>query len=79
MVTDPGSWGNHNESPLMARSCQVEEGRACPLCPGSSDIDLFGDRQGIVDLDPKIPNRTLDLSMAKQKLDGTQIACSTVN
>jgi hypothetical protein len=35
---------------------------------------LLSDRQSIVDLDPEIANRAFDLYMAKQELNGTQIA-----
>jgi hypothetical protein len=34
---------------------------------------LLGDRQSVVDLDPKIANRAFYLCMAKQELNGTQI------
>ena len=54
-------------------------GRAGPLCPGSSDIDLFSNREGVVDLNPEIPNRALDLRMTEQELDSAQIACPAVN
>jgi len=50
----------------MARLCHEKRGRAGPLCPANSDIDLFGNREGVVDLDPEIPNRALDLCMAEQ-------------
>src|SRR6202012_5603074 len=32
-------------------------GRACPLCPGISDVNLFHYRQGVIDLDAEIPDR----------------------
>jgi hypothetical protein len=35
---------------------------------------LLGDRQSIVDLDPEIANRAFDLCVAKQELNGTQVA-----
>jgi len=34
-----------------------------PLCPGTSDVNLLGDSQGIVDLDPKVSHGTLDPAM----------------
>ena len=40
-------------------------GRACPLCPGISDIHLLGDRQGVVDLDPEITARALDFGVTE--------------
>jgi hypothetical protein len=30
-----------SECRLLARNCQSWSGRACPLCPGNSDINLF--------------------------------------
>jgi hypothetical protein len=42
-------------------------------------FDLFGNRESIVHLNPKISNRALDLPMDKQELDGAQVACSAVN
>jgi hypothetical protein len=49
-------------------------GRACPLCPGSSDVDLLRDGEGVVDLDPKVSDCAFDLRMAKQELNRAQIA-----
>ena len=43
-------------------------GRACPLCPGISDINLFRYRQRIIDLDAEIPDRAFDFGMTKQEL-----------
>ncbi len=42
--------------------------------PRTSDIDLFGDREGIIDLDAKIPCGTLNLAVTKQELHGAHIA-----
>ncbi len=36
--------------------------------PQFSDVDLLGNGKGVVDLDPKIANRALNLRMAQQKL-----------
>jgi hypothetical protein len=36
-------------------------GRACLLCPGISDINLFRYCQGVIDLDAEIPDRAFDL------------------
>jgi hypothetical protein len=38
-------------------------GRAWPLCPGTSDVNLFRYCDRIVDLNAKIAHRTLDLGM----------------
>ena len=41
-------------------------GRARPLCPDTSDVDLFGNCERVIDLDSEIANRALDFGMAKQ-------------
>ena len=38
-------------------------GRACPLCPRDSDINLFGNRERVVNLDAEIADRAFN-SMA---------------
>jgi hypothetical protein len=37
-------------------------GRACPLCPVRSDVDLFGNSERVIDLDAKIADRAFDLA-----------------
>jgi hypothetical protein len=54
-------------------------GRAGQLCPGSSDVDLPRYSESVVDLNAEITHGALDLSMAKQKLDGTHVAGSAIN
>jgi hypothetical protein len=49
------------ECPELAPSCHDETGRACPLCPGTSDLDLFRYGEGVVDLDTEIAHSALDL------------------
>lgn len=49
-------------------------GRAYPLCPGISDINLFRYCQGVIDLNAQIPDRAFDLGMPEQKLDGPEIS-----
>jgi hypothetical protein len=34
-----------------------------PLCPGSSDVNLLGNSQGVIDLYPKVSHGTLDPAM----------------
>src|SRR4029079_16179301 len=55
------------------------KGRACPLCPGISDINLFRYCQGVIDLDAEIPDRAFDLGMPEQELDSTEISCPPIN
>jgi hypothetical protein len=54
-------------------------GRACPLCPGISDVHLFRYRQGVIDLNAEIPDRAFDLGMPKQKLNGPEITCPSID
>ena len=49
-------------------------GRACPLCPGISDINLFRYCQGVIDLDAEIPDRAFDFGMTEQELNSPQVA-----
>ena len=63
----------------MALSCRCELGRACPLCPGISDINLFRYREGIIDLDAEVSDGAFDLGVAEQELHGPQVAGSTVD
>jgi len=54
-------------------------GRACPLCPESSDVNLFRYREPVVDLNSQISNSTLDFGMAEQELHGSQVTCAAVD
>jgi hypothetical protein len=63
----------------MAQSCRCVLGRACPLCPDISDVDLFRYREGIVDLNAEVSDGAFDFGVAKQKLHGPQVASSTVD
>ena len=49
---------------LLALSGPEVAGRACLLCPGISDINLLGYGECIVNLDPEIANRALNLRVA---------------
>jgi hypothetical protein len=40
-------------------------GRAGLLCPGNSDVDLFGYGQRIIYIDPEVPNRDFNFSVAE--------------
>ena len=41
-------------------------GQSILLCPGRSDINLFGYGEGIIDLNAEIPDGALNLGVAKQ-------------
>lgn len=75
------AWLNAVAESHHIRLRQGQEGRAEWLCSakGSSEIDLLGDRDGIVDLDPEIPNCAFDFRVAQQKLNGTQVPRPPVN
>jgi hypothetical protein len=54
--------------PLLARRRPNGPGRACLLCPGSSDVNLFRYGQGIVDLGCQGTGR---LSLPKSRFERT--------
>ena len=53
------------QRPLLAQVLRFSSGRACRLCPGSSDVDLFCYCKSIVNLDAKIAYCALDLGVAE--------------
>jgi hypothetical protein len=54
-------------------------GRACPLSPGISDVNLFRYRQGIVHFDAEVSDCAFDLGVAEQELHGSQVSCASVD
>src|ERR1700736_5506563 len=64
--------------PLLALQRRLGRGKASRLCPCSSDVDLFGDGESVIDLNAEVAHRTLNLLVAQQKLDRPQIASATV-
>jgi hypothetical protein len=63
---------------VLAHLCRSCSGRACPLCPGTSDINLFCYRERVVDLDTEIAYGALDFRVAEQELDGPKISRAPV-
>src|SRR5262245_61241975 len=57
----------------------AELGRACPLCPGLSDVNLFRNRKCIVHFDTEVSDCALDFSVTKQQLDGSEITGSPID
>jgi hypothetical protein len=53
---------------FVARFCRERTGRACLLCPGISDVDLFRYREGIIHLNAKVSDGAFDLGVAEQEL-----------
>ena len=52
---------------------------ALPLCPRTSEVDFFGNLDGIVNLDAEVPNGALHLLMSKQKLHGPEVSSATID
>ena len=67
------------EWPLLARRGPNGSGRARLLCPGSSDVNLFRNGEGIIDLDTEVPDSAFDLGVTEQELHGSQIAGTSVD
>src|SRR6516225_8215144 len=65
--------------PRLYHICRSCSGRACPLCPGTSDINLFCYRERVVDLDTEIAYGALDFRVAEQELDGPKISPAPVD
>lgn len=63
----------------MARSRLQERGRACPLCPVSSDVDLFCYRERIVDFNSQVPDGALDFGVPQKQLHGSQVAGAPID
>ena len=58
-----------DKSPLLARTSTQQVGRACPLCPGTSDVDFLRNLKGVIDLNAQVSHRALDLRVAEQQLN----------
>jgi hypothetical protein len=74
-------WGEASEMGcrLLAQTGCWRLGRACPLCPGISDINLFRYRQGIIYFDSQISDRAFDLGVTEQKLDSPEISRAPID
>ena len=44
-------------------------GRACLLCPGISDVDLFRYREGIINLNAEVSDGAFDFGVPEQELN----------
>ena len=55
------------------------DGQSVSALPGNSDINLFGNSERVINLDAKIADRALDLSVAEQELHGSQIPGAVVD
>ena len=57
-------------SSLLAQICRCWSGRACLLCPGISDVDLFRYCEGIIYLNAEVSDGAFNLGVAEQELHG---------
>jgi hypothetical protein len=48
------------------------------LRPGSSDVNLFRNGEGVIDLDTEVPDSAFDLGVTEQELHGSQITSTSV-
>ena len=55
-------------SRLLTLQRRLKRGNASRLCPGNSDVDLFGYGESVIDLNVEIPDGALDLGMSQQQL-----------
>ena len=46
-------------------------GRACPLCPDNSDVNLFSNGKSIIHLDAEISDSAFDFGVTKKELYGS--------
>jgi hypothetical protein len=67
------------ESPQVAHFQLEWSGKARRLCPGTSDVDLLRDLNGVVDLDTEVADGALDFGMSEQQLDRPQVAGSPID
>ena len=56
---------------LLARSCRCVLGRACPLCPGISDVNLFSYRKRVIDFNAEVSDSAFDFGVPEQELHGS--------
>jgi len=57
----------------------IDIGQSMSALPPSSDIDLLGYGECIINFDTAIGNRSFNFGMAQKQLDGSEIACSAIN
>jgi hypothetical protein len=55
--------------PLMALQGRLGRGKAGRLCLRSSDVDLFGYRESVIDLNAEVAHRALDPMPAGHRID----------
>src|SRR5262245_53854494 len=78
-LPDCGQISSARQRPHVARSSCQWMGRAYPLCPGTSDINLLRYRERVVNVNAEISDGAFDLRVAQQKLDGPKIAGAPID
>ena len=58
---DCGGLGKPGERRLLALQRRLGRSKASRLCPGNSDVDLFGYGESVINLNAEIPDCALDL------------------
>ena len=48
-------------------------GQSVSALPQESDVNLFGDSEGVIHLDTQVADSALDFAMAKQELNGPEV------
>ena len=49
----------------------IKKGQSQSALPGSSDVDLFGYGESVIDFNAEIPDGAFDFGMSQQQLHGT--------
>jgi len=66
------------DTSAVGRKPPIMDGQSVSALPGNSDINLFGNSERVINLDAKIADRALDLSVAEQELRRSQVYCASV-
>jgi hypothetical protein len=70
---------SYRAHPRLYRLRRLKRGKAGLLCPCSSGLDLFRNRESVIDLYPKIADSALNLGVTQEQLHGAQVASAAVN
>jgi hypothetical protein len=64
---------------LRAATSLARCGQSVTALPLRSDVNLLGDGERVIDLDAEVPDRALDLGMAKEQLNRPKIAGTPID
>ena len=79
LAPTPAFGSQTSKGRLLAPLGSCKGGGTVPLCPSSSDVDLLGYGESVVDLDAEITHRALNLLVPQQKLHCPQVARAAVD